>query len=130
MDYYSNCMVERHLIGGALVFWADFAPFADSVRPEHLTDPTLLAIWQAAVANEGDITALPLNLQPAALACVEEYNGADPGTLITRLEDAAQRRKLQDLAVELVRLIDGDEPVAEIIARVRERLSTAAPTDA
>jgi hypothetical protein len=129
MDYYSNPIVERHLVGGALTFWEDFAPFADDVTPEFFSDPTLLDIWRCIAANAGDITALPRSLQPTAITLVVEYNGADPSTLVLRAKDAMLRRELQNAAVELMRAIDEDEPVTDIITRLRERLSTAVPAD-
>jgi len=129
MDYYVNPIVERHLVGGALLFWDEFAPFADAVKPEFFTEPALLEIWRCITANGGDITALPRSLQPTAITVVGEYNGADPGVLIDRANDAMLRRVLQNVAVELVRAIDDDEPITEIVASVRERVSTVVPAD-
>jgi hypothetical protein len=129
MDYYVNPIVESHLVGGAMVFWDAFAPFSSKVRDEFFTDPTLRDIWRCISAHAGDITALPRSLQPRAITLVEEYNGADPGVLIDRANDAMLRRELQNVAVELIRAIDDDEPIPEIVARIRERISTVVPAD-
>ena len=122
MDACANIAAERHLIGGALLFWADFAPYAGRVREELFSDPELLYIWRAAVRTGGDITAVSPALYSKALELIEEYYGAAPDILIAHLEEVAPRRRLQKLAVEIIRALDASDDVGAIVAYVRKGL--------
>ena len=124
MDYYTNIPAERHLVGGALLFWKDFAPFAGRVHEEFFSDPELLYIWRAAARTGGDITAVSPMLYPKALELIEEYNGAAPDALITHLEEVAPRRRLQELAAEIIRALDAGDEVGAVVTHVKRRIAT------
>jgi len=122
MDACANIAAERHLIGGALLFWVDFAPYAGRVREELFSDAELLAVWRIAARAGGDITAVSPALYPLALELVGEYNGASPAALIAQLEDVLPRRRLQALAADIIRALDAGDDVDAIIAYVRKGL--------
>jgi len=124
MDYYANPAAERALIGGALLFWEDFAPYAGRVYPEMFSVAELVILWRAILRIKGaGVAAAPPSLWCLALECVDEYNGAAPETLIEILEGVAPRRRLQKLAVGLIRAIDEGKEVADIVAAARAGLA-------
>ena len=127
MDYYRNAAAERHLCGGALLAWEDFAPYADRVREELFGDAETLCLWRAACKVRGDVAAVPPALYDAAVACVAEYEGASPGRLIAMLEDALPRRQLQEIAVEITRAVDAGDEVGEIVVYATNELGKLKP---
>jgi len=122
VDYYANAAAERALVGGALLFWEDFAPYAGRVRAELFADGDLWLVWRAAEQGH-DVTAVPPYLQVKALEYIDAYQGQAPDVLIARLEDAIPRRRLQIVATDIVAAIDAGEEVADIVAAARAGLA-------
>jgi hypothetical protein len=121
-DACANPLAELHLCGGALLFWADFAPYVERVGPEMFSDAELLYLWRACVHAAGDIARVPPALQGRAIEAVDAYNGASPCNLLAELEAVPPRRRLLELGAEIIRRVGAGIEIAEIVTYIEDSL--------